>query len=111
MSSNERRRRRPVVVRQLPLLLVLSVLVAGLVIVLVDGGYERGSVVFAGAVVLAGLLRAVLPARWAGQLRVRSRWLDTLMLLVVGAGTLAVVLALSHDWDGALVMQWLRGSE
>ncbi len=81
--------------RQLPLGTVLLV-VAGLVILTVaasPGGYRIGLCVVAGALVLAGLLRAVLTPRRIGLLAVRSRPFDVLLLTATAAGI--VVLALS----------------
>jgi hypothetical protein len=40
--------------------------------------------VVAVAVLLAGLLRAVLPTPRAGLLAVRGRWVDTVLYLVLG---------------------------
>ena len=42
------------------------------------------------AVLLAGVLRAVLPARLVGLLAVRSRWLDAACYLALGGAILAV---------------------
>ncbi len=92
------------------MLLVLAGLGAGLGLVLADADFRRGSVVLTGAICCAGALRAVLPDRWAGLLRSRSRWLDVLLLLLLGAGGLAAALALIHDWDADLVVRWLRGA-
>lgn len=99
----------PVVLRQWPLVLVLLVLGAGLLAVLVDGDVQRGIAVFAAAPCLGAVLRAVLPERWAGALRVRSRWSDVITLVVLGAGLLLSTAAMTYDWDVALLRGWLGG--
>jgi hypothetical protein len=101
--------RRPVkLVRQVPTLAVLAVGAAGLGFVFADGDYERGAVVFAAAVCLAAVLRAVLPDRWAGLLRVRSRWTDVTTLAILGGGALLAALALINDWDADPLLRWFR---
>jgi hypothetical protein len=67
-----------------PLVLTLLVGLTGLV-VLTFYDWRNGVLVFAGAVVLAGLLRAFLSDRAAGLLRVRGRMFDTTFLIGVGA--------------------------
>lgn len=73
------------------LLVVLSgVLVAmGL---LAGGHWRRGSAALGLCVIGAGLLRAVLPERLAGLLGSRGRVFDTLLLLALGAGIVALTL-------------------
>ena len=74
-----------------PITVVLTA--AGVSLLVVAGGRFRGGTVLLGsAVLLAAALRAVLPARTAGLLVVRSRLLDVLMLAALGTGL--VVLAL-----------------
>lgn len=75
--------------RELPLLTVLTVVAAGLVLGVVER-WRVGAVVLAAAVVLAGALRLLLPARRAGLLVVRSRRLDVTVLLVLGAALLVL---------------------
>jgi hypothetical protein len=75
--------------RELPLLLVLAVVAVGLVL----GALMRwraGSLVLGAGMVLAALLRLVLPARRSGLLVVRSRRLDVAVLLVLGAALLVL---------------------
>lgn len=67
-----------------PLVLSGLVSVAGLGILTFDD-WRNGVLVFAGGVLLAGLLRAVLSDDAAGLLHVRGRTFDTLLLLGVGA--------------------------
>jgi hypothetical protein len=64
---------------QWPLMLVLGGLVVSLAIVATDH-FRRGSVLFAGCVVLAFFLRLLLSDRDAGWLAVRSRPVDLLWL-------------------------------
>ncbi|WCC81142.1 DUF3017 domain-containing protein [Cutibacterium equinum] len=59
-----------------------------------NGQWRRGAMVFAASVLLAGVLRAVLPDNLAGLLAVRARWVDSLLLL--GLGTLMVVVILTR---------------
>ena len=78
--------RRPVLaglLRQLPLLAVLLVVVGGLLLVTFRH-WRMGLVVLGLALVVAGLLRLVLPVRRAGFLAVRSRPVD--VVLLTGAG-------------------------
>lgn len=70
---------------QWPLMLVLLGMLGSLVVVATDH-FRRGSVLFAGFVVLALLLRLVLPERRAGWLAMRSRGVDLAWLAVVGLG-------------------------
>lgn len=70
-----------------PLVLSLLVAAAGLVILTFDN-WRNGVLLFAGGVLLAGLLRVVLSDDAAGLLRVRGRTFDTLLLLGVGAAIL-----------------------
>ncbi|MEV5963269.1 DUF3017 domain-containing protein [Kribbella sp. NPDC051952] len=67
-----------------PLILSLLVAAAGLV-VLTFYDWRNGVLVFAGSVVLAGLLRATLSDTAAGLLHVRGRMFDTTFLIAVGA--------------------------
>lgn len=69
---------------------VLTVVAAGLVVV-ATGHWRAGIEIFGGGLVGASLLRLVLPARDAGMLAVRARWLDATLL--AGAGTALWVLA------------------
>jgi hypothetical protein len=66
-----------------PLVLSLLVGLTGLV-VLTFYDWRNGVLVFAGGVVLAGLLRASLSDTAAGLLRVRGRMFDTALLVLVG---------------------------
>ena len=69
---------------QWPLGLALLVGLTGLV-VLWFYNWRNGVLVFAGAVGLAGLLRATLSDKAAGLLHVRSRTFDTTFLLLTAA--------------------------
>jgi uncharacterized membrane protein YjjP (DUF1212 family) len=74
-----------------PLVLSLLVAATGLV-VLTFYNWRDGVLVFAGSVLLAGLLRATLTDTAAGLLHVRGRMFDTAFLLA--AGTAVATLAL-----------------
>jgi hypothetical protein len=77
--------------RQLPLLVVLAIVAAGLFFVSV-GQWRQGLVVAGLALVVGGVLRLLLPVRRAGFLAVRSRPVD--FVLMTGAGLALVVIAL-----------------
>ena len=76
---------------QWPIGSVLLGVLAGLFVSLVDG-WRPGAVVVGLAVVVAAVLRLVLPERTLGLLVVRSRAMDVTLLLLAGVGV--VVLAL-----------------
>jgi MFS superfamily sulfate permease-like transporter len=80
------------VLRQWPLVLVLAVVAAGLLEVTFEH-WRRGLVTMGVALVLAGVLRLVLPVRRVGFLAVRSRAVD--VTLTAGCGLLLVVIALA----------------
>ena len=79
-------------VRQLPLLAVLTVVGVGLLMVTFEH-WRRGLVVMGLALVGAALLRLLLPVRRVGFLAVRSRLVD--VLLLSGAGLTLTVVALA----------------
>jgi hypothetical protein len=84
-------RARRWIIEQIAFLVVLVILgVAFLYLIVEPGRWGRGSGVVAVAVLLAGLLRLVLPTARAGLLAVRSRWLDVLTYLVLGGLILGV---------------------
>ena len=87
--------RRPFVaglLRQLPLVVVLAAVGAGLVVVTL-GHWRVGLVVEGVALLGAAVLRLALPVRRAGFLAVRSRPVD--VILVGGAGLALTVIALA----------------
>jgi Protein of unknown function (DUF3017) len=69
--------------RQLPLLAVLVMVGIGLLLVTFDH-WRRGLVVMGLSLVIAGLLRLLLPVRRVGFLAVRSRPTDVLLLALAG---------------------------
>ncbi|EOR70332.1 hypothetical protein TM51_13225 [Thermobifida fusca TM51] len=71
---------------QVPYLLVLATMSAGIVVV-AAAHFKRGPAIIAGSLLLGAVLRAVLPTERVGMLAVRSRWVD-----VVTFVTLAVLL-------------------
>lgn len=71
--------------REWPFLLVLCGVLAGLAVVAADR-FRVGSGVLTASVLVAAVLRVVLPERDAGLLVVRSRAVDVLVLGVLGAG-------------------------
>ena len=85
------RRVRQWVGEQLAFLVVLVVLGAAFAYLLVEPDEWRpGSGVIAGAVLFAGVLRAVLPSDRVGMLAVRLRLIDTVVYLALGGLILAV---------------------
>ena len=81
---------RPTPGWQLPSVLVLVVVGAGLLLA-TNVGWQTGTRVLGLAFLLAAVLRLSLPARSAGWLVVRTRGLDSAVLLVLGIAV--VVLA------------------
>jgi Protein of unknown function (DUF3017) len=80
---------------QLAFLLVLLVLAAAFgYLILEPGHWGRTSGIVAVAVLVAGVLRAALPASRVGMLAVRARWFDAACYLVLGGVILAVDLRL-----------------
>ena len=76
---------------QLAFLAVLVVLAAAFGYLIVEPGHwSRGSGVIALGVLLAGMLRTVLPTSRVGLLAVRSRWVDAALYLALGGLILAV---------------------
>jgi hypothetical protein len=82
---------RTVVVAEWPLASVLLVCTAGVVVVLSEH-FRRGTVLFAGGLVLAAGLRALLPSESAGLLVVRGRLIDVITLTALGLGVLLAAL-------------------
>ncbi len=88
-------RLRTVDLRNLPLVLVLALAGTGIgYSAAVPPHWLRGVLVFAGSMVIAGLLRLLLPARQAGLLAVRSRAFDVLCYCGAGVAIVALGLAL-----------------
>jgi len=86
---------RTVDLRNLPLVLVLALSATGIgYAAAVPRHWLRGVLVLAGAMVIAGLLRLLLPARQAGLLAVRSRAFDVLCYCGVGVAIVVLGLAL-----------------
>ena len=76
---------------QVAFLVVLLLLGVAFAYLIVDPDrWWRGSDVFSAGMLLAGLLRTVLPVRRVGLLAVRSRWLDVACYLALGGAILAV---------------------
>jgi hypothetical protein len=88
--------RRPVLaglLRQLPLLAVLLTVGAGLLVVTV-GYWRRGLVVIGVALVVAAVLRLLLPLRRVGFLAVRSRPVDVVLLAASGLALTVIALTI-----------------
>jgi len=78
-------------VRHLPVASVLALVALGLAVV-ASSHWRRGVVLVAGGLLLGGGLRLLLPARLAGLLAVRARWLDVATYTGLGAAILVVAL-------------------
>jgi hypothetical protein len=82
---------------QAPFLTVLLVVVAVFAYLALQPTHWRsGTAVFACAMLLAGLLRLVLPSGRAGLLAVRGRWWDVLCYAVLGGLILIMDIRLRH---------------
>ena len=91
--------RRPLLagfLRQWPLLVVIVAVATGLLLV-AAGGWRSGLVVMGLGLVLAGLLRLLLPVRRVGFLAVRSRPVDVALTIGVGLAVAVIALAIPSD--------------
>jgi hypothetical protein len=83
------------ITEQFAFLVVVAVLAAAFGYLIVEPGrWGRTSGVVAVAVLLAAVLRAVLPVSRVGLLAVRSRWFDAACYLALGGVILAIDLRL-----------------
>ena len=73
--------------------LVVIAIVAIAIGIVTTGNWRLGVQWFGGALILAAVVRAVLPAKDAGMLAVRKRWWDCLLL--AGTGAALIFLAVS----------------
>jgi hypothetical protein len=80
---------RPTTSWQLPSVLVLAGVAAGLLLA-TQVGWQSGTRVLGLAFLLAAALRLSLPARTAGWLVVRTRGLDAAVLVVLGVAMVAL---------------------
>jgi hypothetical protein len=80
---------------QLPYAIVLAMAAGGVAWIWQGQQYVRGgTLTVAGALVVAGLARLVLPQRRAGMLASRRRFVDVTVLAILGAGLLVAGLVL-----------------
>ena len=82
---------------QWPLLLVILGVVAGLVLAWL-GHWRIGSVGIGASFVAAALLRALLPRRMVGLLRVRARWFDVTVNAALGVAIIGIALSVP-SWE------------
>jgi Protein of unknown function (DUF3017) len=75
--------------REWPIALVVCGVLLSLAVVALNH-FLKGTLMLAGSVLLAALLRLVLPTRRAGLLAVRGRLADVLILVVLGIGLAAL---------------------
>lgn len=78
---------------QVPLILVLAVVIVGLVRI-IQYHWREGAVLLGVALLLAALLRAVLPADRIGMVAIRGRGMDFLLYGGLGVAVLAVALTI-----------------
>lgn len=81
VEPREQRRRLP----EWPLLVVVSGVVLGLLLTVLNG-WRAGAVVVGASVLLAGGFRLFLPVRVLGLMVVRSRPVDVAVLVAAGVG-------------------------
>ncbi|WP_019202473.1 DUF3017 domain-containing protein [Tsukamurella sp. 1534] len=74
--------------------LVVSILAAGMILIGLEY-WRRGLAVFGVGTGVAAVLRACLPERRLGLLRVRSRWFDASALAIAAAAILIVTWGIS----------------
>ena len=79
----------------LPYLIVLAGVAAGMFVIWQGSQYAgRGAGLVGGALLVAAVIRLVLPPRYAGLLASRARALDVVTYAVLGAAVLGVALSL-----------------
>jgi hypothetical protein len=94
-GTRRTRRRREARGAQLPYLVVLILVLAGLAWIWLGGhDVQGGTLTVAGALFLAALARLVLPERRAGMLASRRRFVDVTSLAVLATGLLVAGLVL-----------------
>ena len=86
--------------REWPFAMVVATALVGLYVVAELDRFRRGSVVFAGAFGLAGLLRLVLPTRVVGLLAVRGRVFDIAAYGLLAAGIAVLAILVPTDVPG-----------
>jgi hypothetical protein len=78
---------------QAPIILVFAVVAVGMVRVLTQH-WREGAALLGGALLLAALLRVVLPTDRVGLLAIRSRPVDVLVYLAFGGALLVLALTI-----------------
>jgi hypothetical protein len=76
-----------------PIILVFAVVIVGMVRVLTQH-WREGAALLGGALLLAALLRVVLPTDRVGLLAIRSRPVDVLVYLAFGGALLVLALTI-----------------
>lgn len=82
------------VISNVAYVLVVAFVVAGLVLIAIER-WRRGLVVIGAGVGVAAVLRAALPDRRAGLLRVRGRIFDTTVLVLTAVAVLIIAWTIS----------------
>ncbi len=80
--------------RAVPIAIVLAIVASGLVLIAL-AHWRRGTVALAFAMLLAGLLRAVLSERVIGVLAVRGKGFDLAFYFTVGAAMLVLAIGVT----------------
>jgi inner membrane protein involved in colicin E2 resistance len=91
-----RRRSTPRAPEWLPTALVFAIAVAGMLRILTEH-WREGAALLAGSLLIAGVLRTVLPDDRAGLLAVRSRAIDIVLYLGLGLITLALAVTITRS--------------
>ena len=92
----EEPRRYPSTIGGAAYLFTLAVLVVGIAVV-VGGDWRIGVRIMGGGLLFAALSRFVLPAKDAGMLHVRNRWLDGSLLALVGAALIFLATSIPNQ--------------
>lgn len=74
-----------------PYVLIAAIVVGAVLYLYISPGHWRkATLAIACALIIAGILRTVLPARHIGMLAIRARWLDVACCYTLGVVILAV---------------------
>ncbi len=84
----------PKVLRAIPITIVLTIVVGALVLI-AFAHWRRGTFALGAAMLLAGLLRAVLSERTIGVLAVRGRGFDLVFYFVTGVFMMALTIGIT----------------
>jgi hypothetical protein len=86
-------RGRQILAKQWPFILVCAGVAAGLAVTFFLDRFRRGTVLIAASVILGAWMRALLPSKRVGLLRVRGKAFDVATMAVLGVALAAVALS------------------